>query len=338
MHLPRCDVPSPDCLGVNEGFVWLHMDDFVGLFDIIYECRLVNSDLGPPEMTGIPFSPGWVPGMAWFEELWAFQGDVSTESAPCFLIDVPQGGTEIVMEVSQTDVRYEDRDEAGVFIRGVQAPLLLRFYECSREVSEFHGGEVYLVHLSAWGHTRDACTAVKVKAPGRYMAMVSVPAMYTCRRMIFRTYSTLPIQICPVVSHRSFTAVMASRPLGAIPYHLAGFQRIDSPAERMPQMFNETEGRGMSMANPMHLGAAAGFGTRWGRVGPNQWGMVGPRQRWPFPWPCALLERGQQALGDSGAGYYGNAGHYNGMQVVGKFGGQGSVSSVDANEKACTVM
>lgn len=35
---------------------------------------------------------------------------------------------------------------------------------CSKDVDDNGGGEIYMVHMSAWGHTRDASTSVKVGA------------------------------------------------------------------------------------------------------------------------------------------------------------------------------
>jgi len=248
-HLPVCDVPSPDGYGINEGFAWLRIDDFIAFFDTIYECRLVNTDLPLLKVSEIPVSPGWKVGFPWYEEMWAFQGNVYSETAPSFLMEIAQVPNVITLEASQTDVRYNDPHEHKEQGRGLQAPLLLRFYQCSPEVSDQGGGEIYLVHLSPWGHCRDACCGVKVMRPGKFLAMVSIPAKYTCNRMIFRTYSNKPIAMKPITSHRSWIAVNPARPLDALPYHLAGFQRVDAVSEKLPQMFDEAEGRGKPMAN-----------------------------------------------------------------------------------------
>ncbi|CAE8646030.1 unnamed protein product, partial [Polarella glacialis] len=248
-HMPACHVPSAEGYGIHDGFVWLQINDFTTLFDTIYECRLMNSDLGPPQLTGIPYSPGWVHGAPWFEEMWAFQGDVYTETAPSFLFEIKDAPNEITMEVSQTDLRYGDAHADHEYGRPMQAPLLLRFYQCSPEVSDRGGGEIYMVHLSAWGHTRDASLGVKVMRPGKYLAQVSIPAKYVCHRMIFRTYSTLPLAIKPITQHRSWIAVNPAMPLNAMPFSLCGFQRIDALSEKLPQMFDEAQGRGKPLAN-----------------------------------------------------------------------------------------
>jgi len=375
IHMPSYHVESPDGFGPNEGYCWLRVDDFVALFDTIFECRLVNSDLGPPSMTG-GCSPGWVPNMPWYEDLWAFQAQVYAESAPCFLIDVHQVPCEITLEVSQTDQRFTGAGTGDdlIFGRQVQAPLLLRFYECSREVSEESGGEIYLVHLSAWGHTRDACTGVKVMKPGKYMAMVSVPAKYSCDKMIFRTYSTFPIRLSPVVNHRSYVAVQPARPLGAMPYSLCGFQRIESSREQMPQMFDESEGRGKPMANPSYEGSTTGATSRYVQGGRSPLAFLWP---FSFPGPCKLLGCGEpkgllgtglckgagglsmhgmpsglQGPGMPGMGGMGGFGfgqmpgfghqtHEDGLKVVGRFGGRGAIATVEANESqtaGCSVM
>merc|ERR1740123_1739770 len=85
--------------------------------------------------------------------------------------------------------------------------------------------------------------------PGKYLAMVSMPLQYTCDGMIFRTYSTRPISMKPITQHRSWIAVNPAMPLNAIPYSMSGFMRVDALTERLPQMFDEAEGRGKPMAN-----------------------------------------------------------------------------------------
>merc|ERR1719172_434238 len=47
--LPCCNVPCNFNAGIGEGFCWLRIDDFHQLFGTIFECRLVNTDLGPPD-------------------------------------------------------------------------------------------------------------------------------------------------------------------------------------------------------------------------------------------------------------------------------------------------
>merc|ERR1719183_3279314 len=47
-HFPMCEIPMAVTnvpYGYHEGFMWLRMDDFIQLFDAVWECRLVNSDL-----------------------------------------------------------------------------------------------------------------------------------------------------------------------------------------------------------------------------------------------------------------------------------------------------
>jgi len=322
-HMPVCDVPSEEGYGIHDGFVWLRIDDFVCFFDTIYECRLVNSDLGPPQMTGIPYSPGWVTGYPWFEELWAFQGDVHNETAPSFVIEVPEAPNEITLEVSQTDVRYDNPDEEPEYGRSMQAPLLLRFYQCSKEAGDMGGGEIYLVHLSAWGHCRDACTGVKVMKPGKYLATVSVPAKYACHRMIFRTYSTLPIKMKPITQHRNWVTVNPAMPLDAIPYSLAGFMRIDSQSEKLPQMFDEAEGRGRPMANAQQQGSTFGGPQHRGMSDQHQW-----RQHWQekFAKMGSIVPHSQRV---------------NGQKVAGQFGGRDAIATTNAAEfqdTNCAVM
>jgi len=275
----------------------------------------VNSDLGPPQLTGVPNSPGYFPGMPWFEEIWAFQGDVYCETAPSFLFEVPQAPCEITMEVSQTDARYDDPVGEPEHGRWMQAPLLLRFYECGPEVSDVAGGEVSLVHLSAWGHCRDACCGVKVLRPGKYIAMLSVPMKYVCHWMIFRTYSTWPIAMKPITQHRNFISVIPARPLNAIPYSLSGFQRVDAYSERMPQMFDEAEGRGKPLAN------AQREEERLFRQASPETFEVAER------WRDAVEQSRSQMQGPGG------------MRVVGKFGGRDAIATTEAREsqEGCSI-
>merc|ERR1719203_501752 len=76
--------------------------------------------------------------------------------------------------------------------------------------------------------------------------------------MIFRTYSTKPLAMKPITNHRSWVPVNPAMPLDAIPYSLSGFQRVDALSERMPQMFDEAEGRGKPMANSQNRIARKG--------------------------------------------------------------------------------
>lgn len=309
-HMPLCQVPSIEGYGIHDGMVWLRIDDFVAFFDTIYECRLVNSDLGPPAMTGLVYSPAWMLGYPWFEEMWAFQGDVHSETAPSFLIQVTDCPNEITMEVSQTDIRYFDPDFPHESGRGVQVPLLLRFYQCSAGATDVDGGEMYLVHLSAWGHTRDACCAVKVFKPGKYLAMVSLPAKYVCHRMIFRTYSTAPLALKPITQHRTWVAVNPAMPLNAMPYSLSGFQRIDAASEKLPQMFDEAEGRGKPMANAQDFSQHGSFFGDQGRQNLQAWRRVAQDN----------FRR------------VGTAKDETGQRIVGKFGGRNAVATVEAAE------
>lgn len=343
-RMPNCDVPSPEGYGVQDGFVWLRIDDFVQLFDTIYECRLVNSDLGP-RPGGL--TPGWVPGEPFFEEIYAFQGDVYSETAPSFMMEILDTPCEMTMEVTQTDLRYGDSQETPELGRPMQAPLLLRFFQCSSEVDDNGGGEIYMVHLSAWGHTRDASLSVKVLKPGKYLAMVSIPAQYTCHRMIFRCYSTRPLVMKPITQHRSWIAVNPAMPLNAIPYSLCGFQRVDALSEKLPQMFDEAEGRGKPMANaqlrPDFSGFALGLPGRPGMPGmPGLPGMS-------LDLPGMHLDLPGVNGGFWGGGSWGGGGGWGsnnqnnpaGLKAVGTFGGRGAVASVNAAEAQdvnCSIM
>jgi len=335
--------------GVTDGFVWLRIDDFVQLFDTVYECRLVNS------LTG-RLTPGWVRGEPFYEEIYAFQGDVYTETSPSFLMELWDTPNELVLEVSQTDLRYGDAHDTPELSRPMQAPLLLRFFQCSPDVSDAGGGEVYMVHMSAWGHTRDASLSVKVTRPGKYLAMISIPAKYTCHRMIFRCYSTRPLVLKPITQHRSWIAVNPSMSLNAIPYSLCGFQRVDALSEKLPQMFDEAEGRGKPMANAQLDLSGFGIGPGPGLPGlPNLPNLGLPNLHMPnlhlpgipdlhmpnmpdmpnlhlgkVPNPLSGLE--DLSLDLQGYSYTAQMNNPGRLKAVGQFGGQGAVASVSAAE------
>lgn len=326
-RMPYADIPSQEGYGVHDGFVWLRIDDFVQLFDTIFECRLVNSDLGNPAVTGIPYSPGWVLGQPFYEEMWAFQGDVYTETAPSFLMEINDVPNEITLEVSQTDLRYgsnpDDDNDTTDLERPLQAPLLLRFFQCSPEVNAAGGGEIYMVHLSAWGHTRDASTSVKVYQPGKYLAMVSLPGQYACHRMIFRSYSTRPVAMKPITQHRSWISVAPAFPLDASAYSLCGFQKIDAVSETLPQMFNESEGRGMPQSNPQQKASASVLN----QLGLNQLDNV--------------MIPGMGRVGDISPLGREDANNPDHLKTVGAFGGRDAVASVraaEAQETTCSLM
>lgn len=179
-----------------------------------------------------------------FEELWANAEVVDSENAPSFMMDITNAPVEITLEASQTDKRFMNKGG-----RRPQCPLLLRFYQCSYDVTQHSGGEIHLVHSSAWGHCRDAMTAVRVNKNGKFLAMVSIPhGRAGCQRMIFRTYSNKKISLVPIVKHRQFVAVAPGFPLNAMPYTMVGFARLDTMTERLPQMFDAEDGKGKPLA------------------------------------------------------------------------------------------
>merc|ERR1719198_51637 len=82
------------------------------------------------------------------------------------------------------------------------------------------------------------------------MASVSMPSQYSCKRLLFRTYSSRPIRIGYFEWPKNMMIVNAGQPLGAIPYSLTGFPRIDSMSDRLPRMFDEDEGAGQRNTGP----------------------------------------------------------------------------------------
>mmetsp|Transcript_157013 Transcript_157013/g.285783 ORF Transcript_157013/g.285783 Transcript_157013/m.285783 type:complete len:771 (-) Transcript_157013:100-2412(-) len=256
-HMPLCDLPQAEGYGLADGFMWLRADDFCQLFDAVYECRLVNSNLAFSDFPGfgpgagkIPLGPGYIPNKPWYEKIWAFRGNEVSESCPSFLIDVPRAKTEIILAVGTTDHRYSDWHIEPERSRHMQAPLLVRFFQASRELDLTHGGEIYMVHMSSWGHNRDAACCVKVLHPGRYVATVSMPAKYMCKRMIFRTYASEHIDVQPITAHKALVIVNPGMPLSAIPYSMVGWPRIDAYSEKLPQQFDEEEGKGAMQSAP----------------------------------------------------------------------------------------
>jgi len=153
----------------------------------------------------------------------------------------------------------------GFVVREPEAPLLLRFYQCSADMqvrvgtgtgyrdmpkAESGDGEVHLVHMSTWAHTRDAMCCVKVGRAGVYMAQVSMPSQYSCHRLVFRTYSDKPVQVANFEWPRNLIVTNAGAPLGAIPYSLTGLPRIDSASDRLPRMFDDDHGAGKKNTAP----------------------------------------------------------------------------------------
>lgn len=277
-HFPMCDVPMADGYNYSNGFMWLRVDDFAQLFDAVYECRLVNSDLNLQESVQRPIAgqeylptPGWQrDGTGWYEEIFAYDSDppgmMMAGNTPSFLFDVAEPGTELILDAGQMCRRFVERDVNPTnFSRHEQAPLLLRFFECSREArfqvedrakestymaTAVAGGEIFMVHMSAWAHTRDAMCCVKVLRPGRYVALITMPSGYRFHRMTFRTYSTKPCGVRLLVPHKNMIAVNPGMPLSAIPWSLTGIPRIDEYREHLPRMFELDEGKGDQTAKP----------------------------------------------------------------------------------------
>jgi hypothetical protein len=366
-HFPLVEMPGlGEWSDFHQGYMWLRIDDFVQLFSEIYECRLVNSDLGlASQILGerVPRNHfGHVPGQGaagrvvpgrpdpqkgaektfeeslgpWYETAWSFQGEADSTDSPSFFMRVPPG-TEIIMSVSQecsrfqagkkmevyrsdfdkgiykvtfkeysqilrtsfgatareTNDRWENlprvrnpnlepeettEDNTGFVVRQPQAPLLLRFYQCSADMDFREGrarsprsrnqasseptpagampevssgpGELHMVHMSAWGNTRDAMCCVKVRAGGNYVASVSMPDQYSCRRMSFRTYSNQQIDIRQYQWPRNVIITNPGAPVGALPFSLTGLPRLDSASDRLPRMLDEDEGNGQPQAGP----------------------------------------------------------------------------------------
>jgi len=317
--LPCCNVPHEAGMnyGPSDGYAWLRIDDFSQFFDTIYECRLVNSDLSV-NREGLMHSPrSGITSQHLFEELWACADpQIYDDKCPSFLFDITQQDVpvELTLEVSQTDERFSQQQ------RRPQVPLLLRFYQCSDWVDEENGGEIFMVHMSSWGHCRDAMTVVKVCEPGKYIARVSMPTKYRCNRMIARCYSNRKLRapksklgsngtdcaMLPITSHKNWIPVVPDAPLKAIPYTMVGFARASGKAAGesvVIQMFDESDGKGQPLA-----------GVRKGVKD--------------------LLAKAGIEAGGGGRG---------GTKTVGKFGGKEAVATVEAREDqasgaGCNVM
>merc|ERR1719253_961049 len=105
--------------------MWLRADDFGQLFDAIIECRLVNSEielkepiprgLGAPALADKPaYSPGYRLDSPWYELIFAYDGyqePITAGNCPSFLIDVPEGQTEIILNAGQTCNRFPQSEE-----------------------------------------------------------------------------------------------------------------------------------------------------------------------------------------------------------------------------------
>lgn len=303
-HFPMCNVPMPQGFDYTNGFMWLRVDDFLQLFDAIYECRLVNSDLSLSEPLYRPIlqeekqqrlpTPGYDADGPWYELIFAYDGQerpISAANTPSFLIDVPEDNTVLIFDAGQICKRYPQSDADAKTkpdnCRHEQAPMLLRFFECSGEmkfqVADVPGdaeymatasaaGEIYLVHMSAWAATRDAMCCVKVLRPGRYTLLVSMPSgSEEFSRMTFRCYSDRKVGVRWLKSGRNMITVNAGMPLSAIPYSLTGIPRIDEYREHLPRMFDEDEGKGRVRNGPegWQLQVRQALDSKWGEEEPR---------------------------------------------------------------------
>jgi hypothetical protein len=171
----------------------------------------------------------------------------------------------MAVDKSDEQLKGSDGSGSGFWVREPMAPLLIRFYQCSHDmefrygnpfgqsyvpVAEVNDGEFHLVHTSSWAHCRGAFCAVKVKGTGAYMASIAMPPQYSCRHLCFRTYSNKPIQIANFTWPRNVIVSNPAFALGAIPYSLTGFPRIDSADDRLPAMFDEDRGCGEKHSGP----------------------------------------------------------------------------------------
>lgn len=164
-----------------------------------------------------------------------------------------------------------NQEQTGYIERLIEAPLLLRFFQCSGDteliqsrapsvaggaeqglmpVMSARSGEMHLVHMSAWAHTRCAMCCVKVHKKGSYLAQVSMPPEYSCRGLVFRTYTNKKISVASFEWPKNMITTDAGHPLSATPYSLTGLPRIDSSQDHLPRMFNEDQGKGRPGAGP----------------------------------------------------------------------------------------
>merc|ERR1712013_813104 len=68
---------------------------------------------------------------------------------------------------------------------------------------------------------------------------------------MFRTYSTSKmVKVAFLDQHKSLLPINPAMPLCAIPYSFTGFPRIDEYSERLPQGFEEHEGKGSHLDMP----------------------------------------------------------------------------------------
>lgn len=160
-----------------------------------------------------------------------------------------------------------NQEQNGYIERLVEAPLLLRFFQLSGDtefisepkrmtdpslmpVGSARSGEMHLVHMSAWAHTRCAMCCVKVHKKGSYLAQVSMPPQYSCRGLVFRTYTNKDISVSSFEWPKNMVVTNAGHPLGATPYSLTGLPRIDSSQDHLPRMFDDEHGKGRPSAGP----------------------------------------------------------------------------------------
>mmetsp|Transcript_59165 Transcript_59165/g.152179 ORF Transcript_59165/g.152179 Transcript_59165/m.152179 type:complete len:789 (-) Transcript_59165:48-2414(-) len=179
----------------GDGFVWMNAYDFHFYFDVIYECRLVNSpDVGiegmPPPRHEPVFGPGLLPTLpyheypVWAEWLFANAGAVTERAPPEYGLNLPEAPCEVIIAVEQTDTRIV---QLGAD-RKPHVSVLLKVYEQIR-------GDAYssvMVCKSNWMPVRGAMVAFKSTHGGQFKIVAEMTAGARCDRLVFRCYTSHP--------------------------------------------------------------------------------------------------------------------------------------------------
>lgn len=218
-----------------EGFFWVSASDFHEYFDVIFECRLVNS--GDVSIAGMP--PPRIPRsleVPWAEIVFANPGIISASSAPEFSISVPVHTCpcEVVASLEQVDRRMLRK----VDNTPVQLAVLLKVYEAVGGVGSNTVYHEKPVCKSNWFPMRDAVVAFTAVGGGEFRVVATLPDAVSIERMIFRCYSSKPDVRVSAADSDSHALVASKGPSKAQRLTMVG-AGVDAVADDQPGLLDK---------------------------------------------------------------------------------------------------
>mmetsp|Transcript_100851 Transcript_100851/g.217743 ORF Transcript_100851/g.217743 Transcript_100851/m.217743 type:complete len:787 (-) Transcript_100851:23-2383(-) len=223
----------------GDGFIWMSAFDFHTYFDVVYECRLVNSiDVGiegmPESRLDPRYGPGLLPSLPWREEPlfyeWVFAngGAVTEHCPPEFTVVLPDADCEVIACVEQTDPRIM---QVGARRREHES-LLLKVYQHIRADCY----SIDMVCKSNWMPARGSMVAFKSAHGGKFKIICEMPESARCDRLIFRCYSSHPgCQVNGGTSYASHSLASPEEPPLGLKWTFVGvvqnerLRRVDEP-------------------------------------------------------------------------------------------------------------